>query len=561
MKSPIVRASRLTNMRGTVFVPTTSGVPMGKFLADIPGVRNSRFEPGWLVPHDLMPWLAKHVKTYGAKVAKPKDRPIIKNAAWSRLRPFQQSLMHMTANERGAIAMFDTGLGKSPGAIASVDYLPRKLVVCPASLVYGWQKQVEEWSDNKEAFPVIAVSKMSAAQKRRLYDGESWIIVASSQIERFLDEFKHLSVDAIIADEAHEYKHYQSQRSRALAELTKQYESATRIALTATPVGKSMLDMHSIVNWVWPWSWGAPVRDTAYNKGFLTYYAHMVNNGYGDVVHGLDPSKTDELRSRVSHVGVQATMAEWQHLLPKLTVNLHWLPNEHASLVASNRRMSFTEIEQHFSHEKMLDAKVAGTIALADTVLNDESQTRLLVVPYHKEVKDALAKAMHKYAALGWHVTAFDGETPKRDQLIAHANAQARSIMIATMGSIEQGRNDLVAYKRVIVAEPYYISSRIVQLLGRFPRLNATPEPVIAWLVIMERSIDEAIWEICKARLSEQSKIFKQGGASIAMTAGIEDDEKNWRQDLTQMMSGWRTTSDGKFEFLDDLLYADDEDE
>jgi hypothetical protein len=286
----------------------------------------------------------------------------------------------------------------------------------------------------------------------------------------------------------------------------------------------------------------------------------LENNGYGDVIRGLNVAHAAELESRVSNVGVRATMAEYQHLLPKLTVHQHWIENPSAGLEAGGRALSHADIEAMFSATKMLDAKVEGTIALADGLLRDESQRRVLITPYHKVVKEALVKALAKYCELGWTITSFDGETPDRDGLVARALTHPRSILVPTQGSIARGFNNLVEYKRVIVAEPDYVPSKLVQLLGRFPRLNASPEPVIAWFVLMEKSIDEGIWAVMSRRLADQNKVMPGAGAASPLSESTAEEEKSWREDLSAMMSGW-TKVDNKVEFLSDALLMDDDEE
>ncbi len=145
----------------------------------------------------------------------------------------------------------EPGLGKTIQTIAALQTkCKRVLVVCPASLKYNWQEEIEKWSDLTTR--VID----GTAQKRKslwsLQEAIPYTIANYELIWRDWEQVKSIPWDAIVCDEAQKIANPDTKITKAVKGLSKLFPKAKRIALTGTPVSNTPIDIWSIVDWLVP---------------------------------------------------------------------------------------------------------------------------------------------------------------------------------------------------------------------------------------------------------------------------------------------------------------------
>lgn len=153
-----------------------------------------------------------------------------------------------------AILADSTGLGKTGICLALLQLLKareaitpkqRAIVIVPASSVYGsWQ------ADGFEKFGVdvkYAVGRGTKAQRRNVYTDPTWEVLLTNYetVRNDIDELERLGFKHVIMDEADYIKNHATLTAQAVKRLTLRAQRV--VAVSATPIQNSLLDLHSVL--------------------------------------------------------------------------------------------------------------------------------------------------------------------------------------------------------------------------------------------------------------------------------------------------------------------------
>ena len=171
------------------------------------------------------------------------------------LRPYQRRglawLVEMTSLGLGGCLADDMGLGKTVQAIAL--HLHRHatmgpdagplLVVCPATVLGGWQREVERFA------PSVPVRRFHGGD-RSLADvaADEVVLVTYGVLRRDRRRRAEVSWGVVVADEAQQVKNPLSRTAREL----RLVPAAARVALTGTPVENRLSELWAILDWTTP---------------------------------------------------------------------------------------------------------------------------------------------------------------------------------------------------------------------------------------------------------------------------------------------------------------------
>ncbi|WP_237742768.1 DEAD/DEAH box helicase [Actinopolymorpha alba] len=168
------------------------------------------------------------------------------------LRPYQQRglawLAHLTGLGLGGCLADDMGLGKTLQLIAL--HLHRRplgqgptLVVCPTSLLGTWQRELAKFA------PTIPVRRFHGAGRHLDETAPDEVVLTTyGVVRRDHDELATATWGMVVADEAQHAKNPLARTARALRSIP----SATRVALTGTPVENHLTELWSILDWTTP---------------------------------------------------------------------------------------------------------------------------------------------------------------------------------------------------------------------------------------------------------------------------------------------------------------------
>lgn len=155
-------------------------------------------------------------------------------------------------NGFGGILADDMGLGKTLQVIcflqSEMEQADRRcLIVCPASLVYNWKRELEKFAPQLPARMVVG----SAAERKEILQnaGRREILITSYDLlRRDLEHYEKLSFFCQVIDEAQYIKNHGTQAARAVKTVT----AGFKLALTGTPVENRLSELWSIFDYLMP---------------------------------------------------------------------------------------------------------------------------------------------------------------------------------------------------------------------------------------------------------------------------------------------------------------------
>ncbi|WP_406003733.1 DEAD/DEAH box helicase [Streptomyces sp. NBC_00829] len=171
----------------------------------------------------------------------------------------------MTSLGLGGCLADDMGLGKTVTVIALHLHRDREaptLVVCPASLLGNWQREIARFA------PGVPVRRFHGAD-RALPEGDGGFVLTTygtmrTSAERLAGHIWGM----VVADEAQHVKNPFSATAKALRTIP----APARVALTGTPVENNLSELWALLDWTTPGLLG-PL------KAFRSRHARLVENG------------------------------------------------------------------------------------------------------------------------------------------------------------------------------------------------------------------------------------------------------------------------------------------
>ncbi|MFF8429634.1 DEAD/DEAH box helicase [Streptomyces sp. NPDC016566] len=159
-------------------------------------------------------------------------------------------LARTTAHGLGCCLADDMGLGKTVTLIAL--HLHRQadtssagptLVVCPASLLGNWQREIEKFA------PGVPVRRFHGPGRGlgSLADGE-FVLTTYGTMRLDAERLAEVSWGMVVADEAQHVKNPHGATARALRSIG----ARSRVALTGTPVENNLTELWAILDWTTP---------------------------------------------------------------------------------------------------------------------------------------------------------------------------------------------------------------------------------------------------------------------------------------------------------------------
>jgi superfamily II DNA or RNA helicase len=166
------------------------------------------------------------------------------------LRPYQKEgvywLHFLHQNQLGGILADEMGLGKTLQILAYLRAANApSLVVCPASLLFNWQREAERFAPELK---VLSIDGSDRGSRFSLIPKHDMVLTSYPLLRRDIDSYRPFHFGAIILDEATHIKNPDTLNAQAATAL----RGEQRFVLTGTPVENSVRDLWSIMNFVLP---------------------------------------------------------------------------------------------------------------------------------------------------------------------------------------------------------------------------------------------------------------------------------------------------------------------
>ncbi len=159
-------------------------------------------------------------------------------------------LCALAQQEIGGVLADEMGLGKTAQAFGLIKHTMDKglkniLVVAPAALVYNWSREIGKFVPDLPHYLHVGSERIFRSDE---LSNQGLVIVSYDLLVRDNVNFKKISWDMVICDEAQALKNPSSRRHQVVFELN----SNCKFMVTGTPIENRLLDLWSLVNLIRP---------------------------------------------------------------------------------------------------------------------------------------------------------------------------------------------------------------------------------------------------------------------------------------------------------------------
>lgn len=224
------------------------------------------------------------------------------NGIKGNLYEYQKIGIEFLLNSGGRALLADSpGVGKTAQALGYIAHskYKRTLIVCPASVKFAWESEIEKWTD---------LSSFVVDSKTSLEDIPAKIecvIVNFDILKKFFNEFMKYKWDCLIVDECHFIKSQSAIRSKVVKAISRDIPCV--IMLTGTPVLSRPIEIFNVLTIIDPKVW-----NNYYS--FATKYCEGKQGYWGFEAKGA--SNLNELKQRISKYFLRRTKEEVLKELP-----------------------------------------------------------------------------------------------------------------------------------------------------------------------------------------------------------------------------------------------------
>jgi SNF2 family DNA or RNA helicase len=232
-----------------------------------------------------------------------KTKEIVSNP---KLRPYQNQDVFYLFNMPAAGVFNEPRTGKTPTTIELIRTLgaQKNIIICPASLIWNWKKEFEQW------YPEHYTVVVNGSKKDRA-DTYEWFSLSTSKATLIIskDTFKQdrpsMEFEVAVVDEAHFLRNHNSAQSKAICGI----RAKRKYALTGTPTVKHAADIYGIMKFLYP------SKFSSY-WAFVGRYFHTYNNGFGQKLADVKRHRKTELQEMIGLMSVQRKRKDVMQWLP-----------------------------------------------------------------------------------------------------------------------------------------------------------------------------------------------------------------------------------------------------
>ncbi|MFE8937761.1 DEAD/DEAH box helicase [Streptomyces sp. NPDC007872] len=438
----------------------------------------------------------------------------------------------MTSLGLGGCLADDMGLGKTVTLIALHLRRARRaptLVVCPASLLGNWQREVRKFA------PDVPVRRFHGADRDLDGTGGGFVLTTYGTLRTSAARLAAHEWGMVVADEAQHVKNPFSATARALREIP----APARVALTGTPVENNLSELWALLDWTTPGLLG-PL------KAFRSRHARAVEN-HEEIEHDEAVERLARLvrpfllRRRKSDPGIVPE-------LPPKTESDHPVPltREQASLYEATVRETMARIEEsegmtrrglvmklltslkqicnhpaQFLREEAPrgpgTARLAGRsgkLALLDELLDTILAEDGSVLVFTQYVAMARLLADH-LATRGVPAQLLHGGTPvaERERMVDRFQDGEVPVFLLSLKAAGTGLN-LTRAGHVIHYDRWWNPAVEEQATDRAYRIGQT-QPVQVHRLIAEGTVEDRIAEMLRAKRALADAVLGSGEAAL----------------------------------------------
>ncbi|GHJ41156.1 DEAD/DEAH box helicase [Streptomyces sp. TS71-3] len=449
----------------------------------------------------------------------------------ARLREYQLRglawLDMMTSLGLGGCLADDMGLGKTVTLIAL--HLRRArpeptLVVCPASLLGNWQREIERFA------PGTPVRRFHGQGRSLAGLDAGFVLTTYGTMRSAAAELAEQPWGMVVADEAQHIKNPYSATARALRTIP----APARVALTGTPVENNLSELWSLLDWTTPGLLG-PL------KAFRSRHARAVE---GSIAAGEDTGAAERLAKLVRPFLLRRKKSDPGIVpeLPPKTETDHPVPltreqgalyeavvRESMALIEAAEGISrrglvlklLTSLKQICNHPAQylkepggrLEGR-SGKLALLDDLLDTLLAEEGSALVFTQYVGMARLLSAH-LASRAVPAALLHGGTPvpERERLVDRFQSGATPVLILSLKAAGTGLN-LTRAGHVVHYDRWWNPAVEEQATDRAYRIGQT-QPVQVHRLITEGTVEDRIAGLLEAKRALADAVLGTGEASL----------------------------------------------
>lgn len=169
------------------------------------------------------------------------------------LYPYQKEGIRFAFEKGRSIIADEMGLGKTIQAIGTAELLRKEglaeqiLIVCPTSLKYQWQREIERFAKNQERsldLPLTLVIEGNPMKRKEQYASNvPYKIVSYNCMSNDVKMWGSLETEVLIMDEVQRLKNWKTQISMAARKVHSDYA----VILSGTPLENRLEELYSVM--------------------------------------------------------------------------------------------------------------------------------------------------------------------------------------------------------------------------------------------------------------------------------------------------------------------------
>ena len=440
----------------------------------------------------------------------------------AELRPYQKTGLHFLAYASrfkfGALLADDMGLGKTVQALAWLQHLREtigpapSLVICPASVVFNWQREAEQFTPGKKVLLLTAGEhRHSLRQEIPQHD---LVVTNYALLRRDLAALQKFSFRAIILDEAQNIKNPESMVARAAKALKAEH----KLALTGTPLENRLLDLWSIMEFVHPGY--LPERGKfleQYDRGASQPARALLSSRMRPVMlRRLKKQVAQDLPDRIEErLDCELTEGQRKFYLAELQRSRQTLSSLDAPAGQSRMHVlaALTRLRQICCHPSLAGGK-KGLGSGKTTALFDILEPlyagghKVLVFSQFVEMLKILKTELEERGRPHFMLT---GQTTQRGEVVqAFHDCKEPAVFLLSLKAAGTGLN-LTSASYVVLYDPWWNPAVEAQAIDRTHRIGQD-RTVIAYRLVTRGTVEEKIWRLQQSKAQLAQDILGEEG-------------------------------------------------
>lgn len=417
------------------------------------------------------------------------------------LRAYQTFGAKYILNQKKVLLGDEMGLGKTIQAIAAMSHLHATsegichyLVVCPASVIVNWDRELHKFSKLKTF--ILHGSYISAAFASWMDEG-GVAITNYESMGKLVDNIdNHMKLSLLVIDEAHYIKNPDAQRTKYIRRLDD--ESERILMMTGTPLENKVEEMCSLIEFVRP--------DMVQN---VRNMAHLSN--LPEFKETLSPlylrRKRDQVLTELPPIDEKN---EWCDM--SVSDRDAYIATVAESNFSSMRRVSFLQSDLSTS------AKAIRLLELCNEA-RDEGR-KVVIFSFFRETVAKVSSALSDRCV---GVISGDTKIEFRQSLIDQfTDAPEGSVLVCQIQAGGVGLN-IQAASIVIFCEPQIKPSLTWQALSRVYRMGQVRN-VLVYHLLCPGTVDDAMMHLLEEKKIEFNNFAEESAIAEAFDTIVDKD-------------------------------------